>query len=152
MGESLGRVLLWYVWMVFHLVRDLRRGSWFHSIWHKQVRGCFCQHHASHRHSGLVYLPSRLFLRISHGQCRGCHSEFGVQPCRFREQDCFLPCHLEFCQEMHLGKGRCGPPPLSSVIDVQCRTSKSQLVFIIVAFQVSLEDFPELLSSPFPYQ
>merc|ERR1711939_523442 len=95
--------------MVFHLVRDLCRRSWFHILWVEQVRASLFQHYASYRHSGLVYLPPWLFLRISDGQCRGQHSEFGVQPCRFCEQDRILPCHLGLCQEEHLGKqGRPG--------------------------------------------
>merc|ERR1712118_574903 len=65
------------------------------------------------------YLPSRLFLRISHGQCPGCHFELGVQPCRLREQDRILPCHLEFCQEVHLRKGSRSPPStVRSLIDL----------------------------------
>merc|ERR1711869_105512 len=64
----------------FFILFEVFAGEAFHSIWHKQVCGCFFQHHASHRHSGLVYLPYGLFLWISHGQRRGCHSEFGVQP------------------------------------------------------------------------
>merc|ERR1719335_1601162 len=129
--------------MVFHLVRDLCWRSWFNSIRHEQVCGCFFQHHASHRHSGLVYLPSRLFLWISLWQRPGFHSEFGVQPCRFREQDRILPCHLEFCQEVHPRKGRCRPPPMlrspiNLIIESRCRISKASRYLLLWPFSSSL--------------
>merc|ERR1719160_2268245 len=98
--------------------------------------GCFFQHHASHRHSGLVYLPYGLFLRISHGQRRGCHSEF-------REQDRFLPCYLAFCQEVHPRKGRCSPPPtvrspINLIIEAWCRISKASRYLLLWPFSSAL--------------
>merc|ERR1719263_146797 len=134
--------------MVFHLVRDLRRRSWFHCIRHKQVCGRFFQHHASHRHSGLVYLPSWIFLRISHGQCRGRHS-------KFCEQDCILPGHLEFCQEVHPRKGRCCPPPtvrspINLIIEAWCRISKASRYLLLWPFSSAL--MHTTLSSPFSKQ
>merc|ERR1719160_1115167 len=78
----------------------------------------------------------------SHGQCPGRHSEF-------REQDRILPCHLEFCQEVHPGKGRCPPPtvrsPINLIIEAWCRISTASR-YLLLAFQFIIDAYHTLKS------
>merc|ERR1719343_1855327 len=53
------------------------------------------------RHHWLVNLPAWLLLWLLGWRSQCLHTQPGVQPCRFREQDWILPCHLELRQEGH---------------------------------------------------
>merc|ERR1711865_200777 len=59
------------------------------------------QDDAFHCDCRLVNLSAWLLLRILDGQCSGQRSQLGVQPGRFCEQDCLLPCNLGICQSKH---------------------------------------------------
>merc|ERR1719263_2684973 len=98
--------------MVCHLVRNLHGRGGGH-CWrkHRRERQEFLQCDAPHCHSWLVYLSPWIFLRLLNGWSRGQHSQSGLQPRRFREQDCILPCYLGFGQEEH-GKTLRGVGPM----------------------------------------
>merc|ERR1719213_174307 len=89
--------------MVLHLVRDLRRCWWCSgsSGGYERVCPVLIQHHALHCHNRLVYLSTGLLLWISPGCCCLLRPQLGVQPCRFYEQDCILPCNLAGGQELN---------------------------------------------------
>merc|ERR1712190_480609 len=61
-------------------------------------------YHALNRQRRLVHLSIGLFLRLLDGGCQRQCLELGLQPCGFRQQDCFLLGHLAISREQYCGE------------------------------------------------